>query len=118
MLELIENYFSFEDERGSIKGLVNFGDWQEFNIIESIAGLKRGGHYHKETIELFIILDGKITIHLENINTGETSEQIVKKDDVFMIKPYVKHTFVIDENSKWINVLSKKMDEDNKDIYI
>ena len=52
MYKIIKNYFNHKDERGEIKGLVNFGSWEEINYITSIEGTVRGGHYHKNTKEL------------------------------------------------------------------
>ncbi|NCD10923.1 MAG: cupin domain-containing protein [Epsilonproteobacteria bacterium] len=120
MIKFITNYFQHKDDRGSITGLVNFGQWEELNIIESEAGVKRGNHYHKNTQELFVILDGKIKISLQNIQgdrlAGEIKEYEVKQGDVFMIEINTNHVFEILEKSRWINMLSIKTDEKLPDI--
>ena len=51
MIEFISNYFEHSDERGSFQGLVNFGNWEEINIISSEAHSIRGNHYHKMTTQ-------------------------------------------------------------------
>ena len=117
MIDFINSYFNHQDEKGSIVGLVNFGQWEELNIIESLKDAVRGGHYHLKTSELFIILEGRIEVCLENINQSKTKIVEVKKGDVFLIKPRIIHTFTILENSRWINCLSKKIDTKNKDFY-
>ena len=117
MIEFINSYFNHVDERGSIVGLVNFGQWEELNIIESLKNAVRGGHYNLKTSELFIILEGRIEVFLENINQGKTRIVEVNAGDVFLIKPRIIHTFTILENSRWINCLSKKIDPNNKDFY-
>ena len=117
MIDFINSYFNHQDEKGSIVGLVNFGQWEELNIIESLKDAVRGGHYHLKTSELFIILEGRIEVCLENINQSKTKIVEVKKGDVFLIKPRIIHTFTILENSSWINCLSKKIDPKNKDFY-
>ena len=117
MIEFINSYFNHVDERGSIVGLVNFGKWEELNIIESLKDTVRGGHYHLKTSELFIILEGRIEVCLENINQSKTKTVEVNAGDVFLIKPRIIHTFTILENSRWINCLSKKIDPKNKDFY-
>ncbi len=117
MIDFINSYFNHQDEKGSIVGLVNFGQWEELNIIESLKDAVRGGHYHLKTSELFIILEGRIEVCLENINQSKTKIVEVKKGDVFLIKPRIIHTFTILENSRWINCLSKKIDPKNKDFY-
>ena len=117
MIEFINSYFNHVDERGSIVGLVNFGKWEELNIIESLKDTVRGGHYHLKTSELFIILEGRIEVLLENINQGKTKIVEVSKGDVFLIRPGIIHTFTILEYSRWINCLSKKNDSSNSDFH-
>ena len=121
MLKVINRYFMHKDKRGALEGLVNFGEWKEINLISSLAGVERGDHYHKETLELFIILEGKINVILEKVKDGKLvgskTERIVKRGDVFLIDPFVNHTFRILDEAKWINVLSKKIDPKNPDIH-
>lgn len=120
MIKFIDNYFEHKDERGSIKGLVNFGQWEELNIIESEAGMTRGNHYHIVTEELFVILDGKISVSVQKVENkifiGEIEEFIVKSGDVFLIEKGTNHTFEILEKSRWINMLSTKTDNKCPDI--
>lgn len=120
MIKFINNYFEHKDKRGSIKGLVNFGQWEELNIIESEAGIIRGNHYHFKTEELFVILDGKIKISLQKVKDGlligELKEYIVKNGDVFLIENNVNHRFEILEKSRWMNMLSIKTNRDNPDM--
>lgn len=117
MYKLINNYFKHEDERGSITGLIDFGNWQEMNLITSKSGSIRGGHYHELTEELFYILEGTIKIKLENINTKEKSTIIANTNDVLLIQPNVIHTFEMLTDSKWINLLSIKNNTKQPDIY-
>lgn len=121
MIERVESYFSFGDERGTLTGLVNFSSWEEANLISSIEGIERGNHYHKETTELFVILDGKIKVSTQLVENGKTIgevvEEMVSSGDVFLIKANILHTFVCLEKSKWINMLDRKMDQENPDIH-
>lgn len=115
MYKLIKNYFEYSDNRGAIKGLINFGNWQEMNYIQTNAGAIRGGHYHKKTQEIFIILDGTIEAAFKQ---GDKLETItLNKGDVMLIEPLVTHTFNIKTDAVWINALSIKNDEKNPDIY-
>lgn len=121
MIEFIDSYFNYKDERGSIRGIINKNLWEEVNFTTSEKGAKRGGHYHKYTKELFFIIEGKIEVITQSINLdnklGEKTINIVKKDDIFLIEPYVVHYFNILEGSKWINVLTKKIDKDKSDMF-
>ena len=121
MIEFISNYFEHSDERGSFQGLVNFGNWEEINIISSEAHSIRGNHYHKYTDELFIILEGRIKITLQNVLTNKKLGKKKKtfevlKGDVFFIKKNMNHIFETIEFSKWINVLSMKTNKKKPDI--
>ena len=121
MIKFIDSYFNHKDDRGSIRGIINKNLWEEVNFITSEKGAKRGGHYHKHTKELFFILEGKIEVITQIINLdnklGEKAINIIKKDDIFLIEPYVVHYFNIVEDSKWINVLTKKHDKNNPDMF-
>ena len=121
MYKIIGNYFNYSDNRGSLQGLVNFGEWEEINLIHSIASSKRGGHYHKQTDELFIILSGEIEVTLQKVKdkqiTSKSETITVQSGDVFLIEPMVMHTFHIQKDSSWLNVLSKKINSDCPDIH-
>ena len=121
MIKFIDRYFSAPDQRGVIEGLINFGTWEELNYIRSDKGIIRGNHYHKHTLEAFIILSGKLKISLQKVINGqldgEIEDYIVEKRQVFLINPLTLHVFNILEDSEWINVLSKRMDQNNPDIY-
>ncbi len=121
MLTLLDRYFTHNDERGSIEGLINIGTWKEINEVVSKVGVRRGGHYHVHTTELFIILEGEIEITVRGVEEseycGSQANVIAKKGDVFMIEPYVQHTFVPKTDARWLNFLSEPMNPDNPDIH-
>lgn len=118
MYKLINKYFSYTDQRGTIDGLVNFGNWQEINLITSNKGSIRGGHYHKKTSELFYILKGEIKAELCPFNSLDKKETLVfKQGDIILIEPYTVHTFFMLTDSQWINMLSIKNNENSPDIY-
>ena len=117
MIKFIERYNVNEDERGRFEGLINFGSWEEFNLVSIVKGKTRGGHYHKYTHEAFIMLEGMVSVELENAQAPLKQSVTVKKGDVFIISPNVFHTFSALENSSWINVLSKKHDRNDPDFH-
>lgn len=121
MIQIIKRYFTNKDERGKFEGLVNFGNWREFNLVETEANVTRGNHYHKKAKEVFVILEGAVRVIAQNIVknklTGDTEEIVLKSGDVILIEPYVNHIFYTLEKSKWINVLSHPIQKDNPDIY-
>lgn len=117
MIEFFEPYFLFSDTRGSIRGISNNFVFEEINLITSEKDCIRGGHYHKNTLEFFFVLDGLIQIDLFHIDTPHKVEKhIVEKNHFFCIFPNIVHTFKALEKSLWINILDKKMQEHNKDL--
>ena len=121
MLRFVNRYFVHTDERGSIQGLINEGTWKELNIISSDAGVVRGNHYHKNTQELFIILEGEIDVQTQRVSEGhpegKPSVYHVKAGDVFWVEPMTNHVFTPRTSSKWINALSEPVDKEHSDFY-
>ena len=121
MYKVIESYFHHQDPRGSITGIINTGKWEELNYITSVKNTVRGGHYHKETEELFFIFKGIVKISFEKVVNDKRSGQIEVRHfnagDAFIVLPNVCHTFEVLEDSTWINVLSKKIDKAIPDFY-
>lgn len=113
MIKILQPYFSHTDDRGGITGLVQEGNWKEINIITSKKGARRGDHYHKLCTELFIILYGRVRVHLSLAEGIDYSSKIIfKKGDAFIVEPGVYHTFEVLENSQWINALDMVIKDD------
>lgn len=110
-------YISFEDQRGLFWGIVQEGTWTEANYIETKQDVVRGGHFHKETRELFFIIDGKISIKIVNLRDSVEKQFIAEKGCIFIVEPFEIHTFKVLMDSKWINMLSKGINKDKPDIY-
>lgn len=121
MIKLIERYFKNKDDRGALEGLINFGEWKEINMVTSVENCIRGNHYHRNTKELFIILDGSIRVIVQKVEnqklTGQAEEKIVNEGDVFIVEPFTNHTFYILKSARWINVLSEPIDKNSSDIH-
>lgn len=121
MLTFVARYFIHTDDRGSIQGLINTGNWREMNLITSDAGVVRGNHYHRKIRELFIILDGEIEIRTQAIKRGRLAGapvvQTVQAGDVFWIEPMTNHIFTPKKPSRWINALSAPVDPAKPDFY-
>lgn len=119
MIKKYQNYFYNCDDRGSITGIINTGTWEEMNFITSISGTVRGKHYHKKTREGFYILEGEIQVATRNIldPANKINEDLVCAGDFFIVEPLIIHTFTVIRNAKWINLLSLKMNDTDKDFY-
>jgi dTDP-4-dehydrorhamnose 3,5-epimerase-like enzyme len=121
LYERIEPYFKHADDRGSLRGLINTGEWREINIVDSQKDSIRGGHYHKSTKECFVILSGKILVQFRlpqsNGRLDYLEESVFEKGDVFVILPMVEHTFTVISDAQWINMLSMPLSIDSPDFH-
>ncbi len=115
-MQRLSPYMRMQDERGGFWGITQ-EQWAEANFIETEAGQVRGNHYHKETRELFFIVSGEIEIVIRDLKSGEHSEMLVGKGDVFIIEPYELHTFRTRTKAQWINMLSKPVEQQNPDFH-
>ena len=61
-MRIIKPYLENSDNRGLFFGIINYGNWEEINYIETNSGNIRGDHYHKNTIEMFFIIEGEIEL--------------------------------------------------------
>ena len=116
MMQKLSPYFISHDERGGFVGITQ-DHWAEVNFIETKAQQVRGSHYHKETRELFFIISGEVDVVIDDLSSGKHLEMSVSKGDVFVIEPYELHTFHVRTNAQWINMLSRKLDQDNPDFH-
>lgn len=121
MIKILNRYTVHEDPRGRLEGLINFGEWREINMISSKPHVKRGNHYHKETLELFIILDGELEVVCQKVADGKVSGNVQRFDfksgDVFVIEPFTNHIFTTKTEARWMNALSKPLDQKNPDFH-
>lgn len=109
-------YKFVDDERGAFLGITR-DSWAEVNFIETGAGQVRGGHYHKETRELFFIISGEIDVILDDLKSGKHTEFTVKRGDIFVVEAYELHTFHTRTAAQWINMLSQRLDPREPDFH-
>ena len=113
-MTIIEPYRQFADARGRMLGVINDGQWEEINFIETAAGQVRGGHLHRETRELFLIISGTIRVRI--VRDGVETLHTFGAGDVFVVEPGEAHWFESLTSCTWINVLSKRIDQNCPDI--
>ena len=57
-MTILDPFRQFSDSRGQMLGVINDGQWEEINFISTAASCLRGGHYHRDTRELFLLISG------------------------------------------------------------
>ena len=109
-------YSSHTDDRGAFTGITR-DSWAEVNFVQTTAGQVRGDHYHQETQELFFIVSGEIDIEIRDVKTGVCNEFVARAGDIFIVEPYENHIFRARTDARWINMLSKVLDEESPDFH-
>ena len=116
LIKTIKPDFIFQNECGLLTQLVHEG-WKQVNVVTSIAGCARGGHYHKFNQEGFYVIEGDFTLLVEKDGTKETYE--FQTGDMFIIPPYVAHTFVYHSKTVLVGLYDNgvELSETEKDIW-
>jgi mannose-6-phosphate isomerase-like protein (cupin superfamily) len=117
-MRLMQPYEVRADVRGVFRGITNAGSWEEINFVETAAGEKRGGHYHKSTTELFYIIDGEIDIEVMSQSAESAKRMRIGAGDIVVIEPGEIHTFICRTHTRWINALSRRMADGEKDFFV
>jgi dTDP-4-dehydrorhamnose 3,5-epimerase len=96
----------FEDKRGSLKKIIMKSQLEENEQIEEVYVLYsegdsvRGNHYHKKTLEYFVVVSGRAKVALKNLDTGIVDELYISAEDhvVLKVPPQVVHAFKNEED--------------------
>ncbi len=116
LIEYMKTDFELQNENGLLVQLVHDG-WKQVNVITSVAGRARGGHYHKYNEECFYVVSGAFTLTVWRGEERETYE--MHAGDMFKVHPYVYHTFAYTEETLLVSMYSRgvELDETTKDIW-
>ncbi|MGJ7913608.1 polysaccharide biosynthesis C-terminal domain-containing protein [Neobacillus sp. LXY-1] len=117
----------FEDKRGSLKKILMESQLKENEKMEEVyllyseKGSVRGNHYHKKTLEYFVIVSGKAKVALKNLETGTLKELYISAEDnvVLKVTPQVVHAFKNEEAQQLIMlaISSKEYNELDTDTF-
>ncbi|MEH7108865.1 polysaccharide biosynthesis C-terminal domain-containing protein [Bacillus sp. JJ1764] len=117
----------FEDKRGSLKKILMKSQLKENEKIEEVyllyseKGSVRGNHYHKKTLEYFVVVSGKAKVALKNLDTGILKELYISAEDnvVLKVPPQVVHAFKNEEAQQLIMlaISSKEYNELDTDTF-
>ena len=119
LIKIITPNFQYEDLRGRLVQLVRPG-YCQVNIIESVAGATRGGHYHIQNREAFYVIGGKLKLTVWHLNVGTQKEEYeFSENAMFEIEPYTIHSFEFIEPTMLVSMYSMGVElaDGKKDIY-
>lgn len=116
MIQFVEPNFVNEGSRGKLVQLVRDG-YKQVNVIESVAGSVRGGHYHKFNAECFYVVSGALTLKLSR--DEEREQHDFEEGAMFMVPPYVRHTFEYLKDTVLVSLYSDgvEISQTQKDIW-
>ena len=115
LYKLLNVDYKYEDERGRLTQIFHCG-YSQVNVLETKKGVIRGGHFHKNTIEVFYIVSGRIKVKFskeDEIKIVEFSD-----GDFFQVAINVSHEIEFLENTIMIAAYDKPIEDINgtKDI--
>ena len=116
LFERLKCEFEFVDDRGSLVQLAHNG-YEQINVLYTKKGVLRGGHYHKDTKEVFYIISGAVQVELKN--GTEYVDETFAKGDFFLIQPYTIHSMSFLEDTTMVAMYEHAVERKNgeKDIF-
>jgi len=107
-MKLIEAEFTHEDERRKLQQLFT-KDIKQVNFAQAKEGAVLGNHFHKETIEYFLITSGLVRYN---------DDKIMSKGDVFVVYPEEVHKLECMTDVDYVSFLTRPYLPESTDIWI
>lgn len=85
------------DDRGKIQDIFYNKSINHVAIIESLPNVIRGNHYHKETTQHILILEGSLE-YWSKVEGSKSKMVIAQKDDLISTPPFEIHALKILNN--------------------
>ncbi len=116
LIEYINPDYEFKDNRGKLVQLIHEG-FSQINVITCLNDSIRGGHYHKNNIELFYVITGSFTLELKKGDELEKYE--IGEGTLFKVNPLISHTFYYKEDTILVSAYSNgvEMPDGSMDIF-
>jgi len=76
-------------------------------------GYYRGGHFHRNKVEHFYVVRGKIRVHLVDIVSKRKSTVILEEGQLATIYPDCAHRFEAEEEAQVIEYYNSKYDPED-----
>ncbi len=114
------------DPRGFFQELYHFNGnpYAQVSWFSIAPGQLRGGHYHKKTSELFIVLEGEVQVLQHVLDITPTFEwsmrwthTLLKQSQVFKVAPPLRHAFYSAEGAKVLAFSTHHFNPNESDTY-
>jgi quercetin dioxygenase-like cupin family protein len=93
--------YTHKDERGEIIDILSKEHIEYVTLITSAKGTARGNHYHKETVQMAYILQGKMKL-LTKMPGHPVVATIIEKGDLAVTDPMEEHAMIALEDSAFM----------------
>ncbi len=111
LIEKLEPDFTFADDRGTLTQLVHDG-YRQVNAVFTKKGAVRGNyHYHRQTDEVFFVLNGRVVITAVQGCEKESAE--FGTGDMFRIPANVRHSCRYTEDTNLVVLYTAPVDLPN-----
>jgi len=107
-----------QDARGQLLAIDRGNLWVESNLIVTRAGVTRGSHYHKETLELIFFVQGQAKAKVINLKLQVHWEEDLTTGIAILIEPFGLHYIETHRDSVWLNMLSHRFDQISPDVHL
>lgn len=115
--QIIRPSFVREDERGTLRELLNSGTWRSVIQGEMAAGAVMGDHYHKETQVFFYLISGSLDAITEDIITGERDSFSLRGGEGVILMPNESHKLTFTGDTVYLLLKSNPYDPNAPDTY-
>ena len=110
--------FRREDERGTFCEVLNGTDrWATLTHGRMRAGAVMGNHYHQRTTVFFYLLEGRATVVVKALASGERQQFELGPEQGLLLHPMQSHVIRYEANSTFVLMKDRPYDPSAPDTY-
>jgi len=115
-IKMLQPDFIHGDERGSLTQLCRSG-YAQINVVTSLRGSFRGGHYHKKCSEVFFVAKGSFDLLVSK--DGFEEKYAFCDNDMFLVPPFVVHSLSFTNDTVLVAMydMGVELPDGTKDIF-
>ena len=114
---IIRPAFVRQDDRGTLRELLNGSAWYSVVQGEMVAGAVMGNHYHKETDVFYFLFSGRARIVIRHIDSEKRDEFVIGAMEGVIFKTFETHTVTFEESGAYLLLRSRPYDPKNTDTF-
>ncbi len=115
--EILKPSFVRLDERGEFCELLNTGQWESLVYGAMQQGAVLGNHYHKETRIFFMLLSGRVTVSIINVDTYERDKLVLERHEGCYFEPHESHKIIFEADGSFVFMKDKQYNPQEPDTY-